>query len=68
MKRRTRIGATNGGNNLSAIGGQDTDQHSGFYEIELDDELTIEENKQMTNWNNLSINGTIIIDGDLILK
>ncbi len=47
---------------------ESTDHHSGFYEIEAGQTVTIEENKQMTNWNNLSINGTIIIDGDLILK
>jgi len=45
-----------------------TDHHSGFYEIEAGQTVTIEENKQMTNWNNLSIIGTLIIDGDLILK
>jgi len=45
-----------------------TDHHSGFYEIEAGQTVTIEENKQMTNWNNLLIDGTLIIEGDLILK
>ena len=45
-----------------------TDHHSGFYEIEVGQTVTIEENKQMTNWNNLLIDGTLIIEGDLILK
>ena len=47
---------------------ESTDHHSGFYEIEAGQTVTIEENKQMTNWNNLLIDGTLIIDGDLILK
>jgi len=45
-----------------------TDHHSGFYKIEAGQTVTIEENKQMTNWNNLLIDGTLIIEGDLILK
>ena len=68
MKRRPTIGYSDSGNNSAAIGGQDTDQHSGFFVIELDEEITIEQNKQMTNWDKLIIDGTIIIDGDLILK
>lgn len=45
-----------------------TDHHSGYYKIESPDTVTIEENKQMTNWNRLEIDGTLIIDGELILK
>jgi len=45
-----------------------TDHHSGFYKIEAPDTVTVEENKQMTNWNRLEIDGTLIIDGELILK
>lgn len=45
-----------------------TDQHSGFKTIETGETVTIEENKQMTNWNKLTNNGTLKIDGDLILR
>ena len=45
-----------------------TDFQSGFYQIDLGEEFTIEENKQMTNWNKLTNNGTLNINGQLILK
>jgi len=45
-----------------------TDHQSGYYKIEAADTVTVEENKQMTNWNRLEIDGTLIIDGQLILK
>jgi len=45
-----------------------TDHHSGFYEIEVGQTVTIEENKQMTNWNKLIIDGTLILNGQIILK
>ena len=45
-----------------------TDHHSGLKTIDLGDEYTIEINKQMTNWNRLTNNGTLVIDGDLILR
>ena len=45
-----------------------TDHHSGYSKIEATDTVTVEENKQMTNWNRLEIDGTLIIDGELILK
>ena len=44
------------------------DFHSGFYLIEYDEEFTIQTNKQMTNWNKLTNNGVLIIDGQLILR
>jgi len=44
------------------------DYHSGYSKINSGDTVTIEENKQMTNWNRLEIDGTLIIDGELILK
>ena len=46
----------------------DIDHHSGFKQIDTGQTVTIETNKQMTNWNKLTNNGTLIIDGDLILK
>lgn len=45
-----------------------TDHHSGLKLIDSGEEYTIEINKQMTNWNKLTNNGTLIIDGDLILR
>ncbi len=47
---------------------ESTDHHSGFYEIEVGQTVTIEDKKQMTNWNGLDQFGTLIINGDLILK
>ena len=44
------------------------DYHSGYSKINSGDTVTIEENKQMTNWNKLEIDGTLIIEGELILK
>jgi hypothetical protein len=45
-----------------------SDHHSGYSKIESTDTVTVQENKQMTNWNKLEIDGTLIIDGELILK
>ena len=45
-----------------------TDFHNGFYRIESNEEYTIEENKQMVNFNKLSLYGTLNINGQLILK
>ena len=45
-----------------------TDHHSGLKTIETTEVFTIAENKQMTNWNKLTNNGTLKIDGDLILR
>jgi hypothetical protein len=45
-----------------------TDHHSGFKTINSGQTVTIKENKQMTNWNKLTNNGTLDINGDLILR
>ena len=45
-----------------------TDHHSGFYLINEFEEITIKENKQMTNFNKLTNNGTLRIEGNLILR
>ena len=45
-----------------------TDHQSGFKTIDAGETYTIKENKQMTNWNKLTNNGTLKIDGDLILR
>jgi len=57
--------------NVTYINGlktEGTDHHSGFKEIETGQTVEIKENKQMTNWNKLTNNGTLDINGDLILR
>ena len=44
------------------------DYHSGYKEISTYQTIRIAENKQMINYNNLTNNGTLIVDGDLILQ
>ncbi len=44
------------------------DYHSGYYCIEFGEEITIQENKQMTNWGGLKIDGILNIDGQLIIE
>jgi len=45
-----------------------TDHHSGFYKIEAPDTVTIEDRKQMTNWGGLIVDGTLNVDGQLIIE
>lgn len=66
MKRRPSIGYSKNGNNNFSIGGQETDQHSGVFVIELDEQITIEENKQMNAQGLFVQNGFFIINGQLI--
>lgn len=57
--------------NVTYINGmitEGTDHHSGFKTINTGQTVTIKENKQMTNWNKLTNNGTLDINGDLILR
>jgi|TARA_Y100000310_G_scaffold328330_1_gene396311 hypothetical protein len=44
------------------------DWHNGYYKIESSEEVTVENNKQMSNFNNLENKGVLIIKGELILK
>jgi len=44
------------------------DYHSGFNLIESGETITIETNKQMVNFNKLTMNGILIINGHLILR
>jgi len=44
------------------------DIYSGVQEIGTNSNLTIVDNRQMINYGGLTIEGTIIIYGDLILK
>ena len=46
----------------------DVDHHSGVNNINIDEIIIVERNKQMTNWNKLTNNGTLKIEGDLILR
>jgi hypothetical protein len=52
----------------SANGSYSTDHHSGFKTIDSGETVVIAENKQMTNFNKLTNNGTLDVKGDLILK
>ena len=45
-----------------------TDFHSGFNRIEIFEEYTIRERKQMINYNQLILNGTLNIEGDFIME
>ena len=45
-----------------------TDHHSGFKTINTGQTVEIKTNKQMTNFNKLTNNGTLDINGDLILR
>ena len=58
--------------NKTYIGGKEveavTDFHNGFYNIEADETFTIEQNKQMVNFNKLTLKGTLNINGQMIFK
>jgi hypothetical protein len=47
-------------------GASGTDHHSGWYDIQTGQSVTIAERKQMTTWGTLILDGTLIIDGQLI--
>ena len=51
-----------------SIVNEDIDHHSGFNNIKLGQTVLISQDKQMTNWNKLTNNGTLKIEGDLILR
>jgi hypothetical protein len=53
---------------VSSYGSWNGDHHSGFYKVDSDESITVTLDKQMTNWNKLTNNGTIKIDGQLILR
>ena len=53
---------------IDGVKTEGTDHHSGFKKIDTGETFTIKENKQMTNWNKLTNNGTLKINGDLILR
>lgn len=53
---------------INGLETEGTDHHSGFKNIETGQTVTIKEDKQMTNWNKLTNNGTLDINGDLILR
>lgn len=44
-----------------------TDHHSGFKKITADQTIVIEENKQSITFGAMTLDGTLIIDGELIL-
>ena len=53
---------------IDGVQTEGTDHHSGFKTIDTGETFTIKHNKQMTNWNKLTNNGTLKIEGDLILR
>lgn len=67
MKRRTTIGVSGNGNN-GAIGGIETDHHSGFHTIEEDSQVVVKENKQMTVTGMFIQHGFLIQNGEIIMK
>ena len=46
----------------------DLDHHSGVNNIKIDETVVVSKDKQMTNWNKLTNNGTLTVEGDLILR
>lgn len=52
---------------LKTLGGGAFDFHSGFSIVEDGEAITINDLKQMTNFTALSIDGDLILDGDLWL-
>ena len=44
------------------------DHHSGYKEISSEKTVLIQSDKQIINYGGLTIHGTLIIEGDLILK
>ena len=50
------------------IAGGFTDHHSGYKLIESTSTITIDSDKQMINYGIFTIDGTLIVDGDLILQ
>ena len=58
--------------NVSYVGGVKvesvTDFHSGLYNIEVGEVFTVEQNKQMVNFNKLTLKGTLNINGQMIFK
>lgn len=65
MIRRPDIGVSEDGNK-SAIGGVETDHHSGYQNIEAGNEIQIEKGKQMTVRGLFIQDGFLIQDGGLI--
>lgn len=53
---------------VSSSVGFSEDHHSGYNTINTNETVVISSRKQMTNWNKLTINGTLDVQGDLILK
>ena len=58
--------------NVSYVNGKfveaTTDYHNGFHMIEVNESFTIEANKQMVNFNKLTLLGTLNVNGHLILR
>jgi len=52
----------------STTPGGGTDHHSGYYYIPTALTVTVAENKQMTTWGILDIDGALLIDGQLITE
>ena len=46
----------------------DADHHSGISNIKLGETVVVSEDKQMTNWNKLTNNGTLKVEGELIIR
>ena len=46
----------------------DIDHHSGFKQIDADQTVTIETNKQMTVWGDFKLDGILNINGELIIE
>lgn len=56
------------GSTIPATSGQSTDHHSGYYYIAPAQTVTVSSNKQMTTWGVLDIDGSLVVDGQLITE
>jgi hypothetical protein len=52
----------------NGYGSSYTDHHNGFYNIQFGQVVEIKENKQMVNFNMLTLDGTLTVNGQLILR
>lgn len=52
----------------ASSGTSGTDFHSGFYKIESSESFTVAENKQMTTFGMLTLDGELLVEGEYIVE
>jgi hypothetical protein len=56
------------GSNVSSTAEGGEDNHSGYYYIPVSTLVTVSENKQSITYGILGLDGTLVIDGQLIME